>query len=102
MPASAVSSRGIVVRGGPGSSREMSGGTSVLETMAIFRFRSSSVMMANWETSAELPAVVGMQMSGGAGTGTRSTPSNVRISRMLELAIPIPLAQSIGLPPRRR
>ena len=58
-----------------------------------------SLMMANWETSAPVPAVVGMQISGGGGIWTLSTPSNSRISRWFEKTIPIPLAQSIGLPP---
>ena len=42
---------------------------------------------------------MGDDWASGDVAGTRSTPSNVRISCMLELTIPIPLAQSIGLPP---
>jgi hypothetical protein len=36
-------------------------------------------MMANWETSAEISAVVGMKISDGPGLGTSSTPSKSRI-----------------------
>ncbi|OPY30496.1 MAG: hypothetical protein A4E28_00240 [Methanocella sp. PtaU1.Bin125] len=56
-------------------------------------------MIANWETSADEPAVVGTQMSGGPGMGIRSTPTKSRIFLWFLLAIPMPLAQSIGLPP---
>jgi hypothetical protein len=41
-----------------GSTRAMSGIT-ILLMMAILTPRVVSVMMANWETSAEVPAVVG-------------------------------------------
>ncbi len=47
-----------------------------LLTMAFFTFVSSFLMMENWETSAALPAVVGMQITGGQGSGIRSTPTN--------------------------
>ncbi|OPX65758.1 MAG: hypothetical protein A4E33_00002 [Methanoregula sp. PtaB.Bin085] len=40
-----------------------------------------------------------MQMRGGGGITTLSTPSNSRISFRLEKTTPIPFAQSIGLPP---
>ncbi len=61
--------------GGPwsGGCRDRSratSGTTVLLMMAIFTCSVEFVMMANWDTSAEVPAVVGMQISGGMGTGT--------------------------------
>lgn len=62
---------------------------------------STLLMMANWETSAEEPAVVGMQMRGGPGAPTLSTPSKSRILAPLTETTLMPLAQSIGLPPPR-
>ncbi len=63
-----------LVRVVSGSTRATSG-TLALLTMAIFTLRGVSRMMANCETSAELPAVVGTQTSGGMGLGMASTPS---------------------------
>ncbi len=79
MPVCAVSSGPIVVVVS-GSSRATSG-MIILLTMAIFRCWAVWVMMANWETSAADPAVVGMQIMGGPGSSTRSTPSNSRMER---------------------
>jgi hypothetical protein len=51
---------GGMVKVKSGSMRATSG-TMALLTMAILTLRAVSLMMANWDTSAELPAVVGMQ-----------------------------------------
>ncbi len=59
-PVAAVIPAGMVAVNS-GSMRETSG-TTVLLMMAIFTLREESVMMANWETSAEVPAVVGIQI----------------------------------------
>jgi len=58
----------------PGSMSATSGTTALL-MMAIFTWAATSLMMANWDTSAEEPAVVGTQMRGGMGVRTSSTPS---------------------------
>src|SRR3546814_2825820 len=50
-------------------------------------------------TSAEVPAVVGIRISGGLGTCKVSTPSNSRILRPWATTMPMPLPQSMGLPP---
>ncbi len=45
-------------------------GTTVLLMIASFTRSFEFVMIANCDTSAEVPAVVGMQIRGGMGTGT--------------------------------
>src|SRR5690242_13967865 len=74
-------------------------GTTDLLMMANLTFSAALVMMANWETSAEVPPVVGIQIRGGMGASTMSTPSNSTMCLLLEQTMPIPLAQSMGLPP---
>ncbi len=74
-------------------------GTSSRLMMAIFFLLSGSVMMATGDTSAEEPAVVGTHISGGPGTRTLSTPSKLTMSWPPVATIPMPLAQSMGLPP---
>ena len=76
-------------------------GTSFLLIIAILTFLTLSDIIANWDTSAELPAVVGIHIRGGDGILTLSTPSNSFICFLFEVTIPIPFAQSIGLPPPR-
>ena len=67
--------------------------------MAILTFLVVSLMIANWDTSAPVPAVVGMQTRGGGGMGILSTPSKSRMCLLLENTMPMPFAQSMGLPP---
>ncbi|MCY1397992.1 hypothetical protein D9M71_130160 [compost metagenome] len=81
-----------------GSISDTSGTTALLTTENFMR-SSWLEMMTNWETSAEVPAVVGMRISGGLGTRILSTPSNSRMLRPCATTMPMPLAQSIGLPP---
>ena len=57
-----------------GSMMEMLG-TMVRLMMLIFTWRSTSVMMQNWEMSEPLPAVEGMKIMGGRGISTRLAPS---------------------------
>ena len=57
-----------------GSVSEMSG-TSVLPMRVAFSPRPVSVITANCETSAPVPAVVGAATRGGMGRGMRSMPS---------------------------
>ena len=61
----------VVVSG----STSATSGTTLLLMMAILWCLSVLLMIANWEISAAVPAVVGMQISGGPGRGMRSTPS---------------------------
>ena len=77
MPVAAVSGFGIPTVN-PGSRREMFDMFNGV-TMARFRhlsvvFREVSVIMAPCETSLPVPAVVGMQMSGGMSSRMRSLP----------------------------
>ena len=81
-----------------GSISETSG-TAPLLTMENFIRSVWLEMITNCETSAEVPAVVGIRINGGLGTRSVSTPSNSMIFRPCATAIPMPLAQSIGLPP---
>ncbi|VTQ28775.1 hypothetical protein PA7078_03975 [Pseudomonas aeruginosa] len=81
-----------------GSISETSGTTALLTTENFMR-SSWLEMITNCETSAEVPAVVGIRISGGLGTRSRSTPSNSRMLRPWAATMPMPLAQSIGLPP---
>ena len=61
----------IVVSG----SIKATSGTTALLTMEILIFSTGSEMIANCETSAEVPAVVGMKIKGGIGRCIVSMPS---------------------------
>ncbi|MCY1217672.1 hypothetical protein D9M69_313250 [compost metagenome] len=74
-------------------------GTTALLTMENFIRSCWLEMITNCETSADVPAVVGIRISGGLGTVRVSTPSNSRMLRPWAATMPMPLAQSIGLPP---
>ena len=50
-------------------------GISFLLIIAILTFLSVLLIIANCDTSAEVPAVDGIQQSGGPGFFTTSTPS---------------------------
>ena len=77
----------VVVSG----SMSATSGTTDLLMIATFLRWLGSLMIANCDTSADVPAVVGMQMSGGPGPSTRSTPSETS-----------PAAQPAGSPPSAR
>jgi len=71
-PVAAARSSGIVISS-RASVTEMSG-TRARPMIVIFTALAVSVMMQNWDTSAPVPAVVGIISSGGIGWHTRSTP----------------------------
>src|SRR5665811_203780 len=66
-------------------------GTSFLLIIAILTFLALSDIIANCDTSAELPAVVGIHIKGVYGITTLSTPSNSFMCFLLELTILYPL-----------
>jgi hypothetical protein len=72
-PVVAASQPGMVVRVS-GSVMEMSG-TNARPSRVTFTRRATSLMIANWERSAPVPAVVGAATSGGSGWVTLSMPS---------------------------
>ncbi|MNZ63302.1 hypothetical protein D3C78_814470 [compost metagenome] len=74
-------------------------GTTALLTMENFMRSCWLEMITNCDTSAEVPAVVGIRISGGLGTRIMSTPSNSRMLRPWATTMPMALPQSIGLPP---
>ena len=76
-------------------------GTIALLMMAIFTILLVSRMIANWETSAPVPAVVGMHIIGTDGVGIISTPSKSSTCILFDTAAPMAFAQSMGLPPPR-
>ena len=72
-PVAAPSASDIVVSS-RGSITETSG-TSARPMMVILVCRTVSVTMQNWETSAPVPDVDGIMISGGMGCSMRSMPS---------------------------
>ena len=72
-PVAAFSCSGMVISR-RGSVIEMSG-TRARPMMVIFTWRSVSLTMQNWLTSAPVPEVLGIISSGGIGWVTRSTPA---------------------------
>ena len=72
-PVAALSASDIVVSS-RGSITETSG-TSARPMMVILVCRTVSVTMQNWETSAPVPDVDGIMISGGIGCSMRSMPS---------------------------
>src|SRR5271157_6345651 len=81
-----------------GSIREISGTTALLMIRSL-RLILRSAITANCETSADVPAVVGMHMVGGIGGHTLSTPTRVRRPPGFAESRPMHFAQSMTLPP---
>ena len=96
-PVAAPSASDIVVSR-RGSITETSG-TSARPMMVIFVCRTVSVTMQNCETSAPVPDVDGIMISGGMGCSMRSMPSKSRMRPPLAASSATPLAASMTEPP---